>query len=173
MSQKIGYQDGIEWLVNFLKKFPLVKYRPVGDRPAALEQWYGLEKLERMLRILKDDHDAAIVSLPPPTPEPPKPPEPTYVKVAPRVAYKEGGSDARFCMFNPDGSLRPGVSRLPNGQYTDESGAKYQASGDGLEESGIRSPGPAVTGALQIDGRPYCSLPLMGDPTNNTGSWAI
>jgi hypothetical protein len=100
-------------------------------------------------------------------------PPPSYKKVAPRVAYAEGGADARFCMFNPDGTLRPGVSRLPNGQYTDESGAKYAADGDGLEESAIRSPAPAVTGARQIDGRPYCSLPLEGDPTKNTGSWAI
>ena len=97
----------------------------------------------------------------------------TYVKVAPRVAYKTDRGDARFCMFNPDGSLRPGVSRLPNGQYTDESGAKYQSNGDGLEESGVRSPEPAVTASDQIDGRPYCSLPLEGDPTKNTGSWKI
>jgi hypothetical protein len=101
------------------------------------------------------------------------PPVQNYLKVAPRVAYKEGSSDARFCMFEKDGTLRPGVSRRSDGKYTDESGAVYQSSGDGLEESGIRSPGPAVTGALQIDGRAYCDLPLTGDPTLNSGSWAV
>ena len=38
---------------------------------------------------------------------------------------------------------------------------------------GGRSDGPALTSALEIDGRPYCSLPTTGDPTKNTGSWAI
>lgn len=103
----------------------------------------------------------------------PAAPPPTYKKVAPRVAYAEGGSDARFCMFNPDGSLRPGVSRRQDGKYVDESGAVYSADGDGLDESGIRADAPAVTSALGIDGRPYCSLPLEGDPTKNTGSWLI
>jgi len=97
----------------------------------------------------------------------------TYKKVAPRMAYKEQFSDARFCMFNADGSLRPGVSRRPDGRYVDESGAVYDAGGDGFDESGIRSDSPAATGALQLDGRDICSLPTMGDPTNNTGSWAI
>lgn len=103
----------------------------------------------------------------------PTTPPPPYVKVAPRVAYKTSRGDARYCMFNSDGSLRPGVSRLPSGEYTDESGAKYAADGDGLEVSAIRSPAPAVTASDEIDGRPYCSLPLEGDPTKNTGSWLI
>ena len=103
----------------------------------------------------------------------PTDPPPVYVKVAPRVAYAEGGADARFCMFETNGTLRPGVTRRSDGKYTDESGAVYAADGDGLEESGIRSPAPAVTGARQIDGRPFCSLPLEGDPTRNTGSWLI
>jgi hypothetical protein len=124
MAQKIGYQDGIEWLVNFLKKFPLVKYRPVGDRPAALEQWYGLEKLERMLRILKDDHDAGIVTpspQPPPTPEPP--PRPTPVpKLAPQ-AYNRGsrGQNARF-------NIRENCVQVGN-EYADGGGFRYDDSG--------------------------------------------
>lgn len=103
-------------------------------------------------------------------------PPQTYLKVAPRVAYKTDRGDARFCMFEADGSLRPGVVRLLDGQYTDESGAKYNADGDGLENSSIRSPGSAAdcpTSASNIDGRPYCSLPLQGDPTKNTGSWLV
>ena len=103
------------------------------------------------------------------------PPKPTYKKVAPRVAYKTDRADARYCMFNPDGSLRPGVSRLPNGLYSDEV-AQYSADGDGLELSGVRSPGSAndcPTSASNIDGREYCSLPMQGDPTQNTGSWLV
>ena len=98
---------------------------------------------------------------------PPVPPAPAYKKVAPRVAYKDGGSDARFCVTD-----QPGVIRRPDGKFTDDSGAVY-TNEDGLDESGIRSDGPAVTSALEINGRPYCSLPTMGDPLKNTGSWAI
>lgn len=111
-----------------------------------------------------------------PNPPPPPPPEPTYVKVAPKVCNKvPNGSDPRFCMFQPDGSLRPGVTRLPNGQYTDESGAKYAADGDGLEESSIRSTDfvPGLKFANDTDGVPYCQLPMVGDPTKNTGSWTV
>lgn len=104
---------------------------------------------------------------------PPPPPPPPYVKVAPRVAYKTDRGDARYCMFEADGSLRPGISRRPDDYYTDESGAVYSKDGDGLEESAVRSPAPAVTASDEIDGRPYCSLPLEGDPTKNTGSWTI
>jgi hypothetical protein len=93
------------------------------------------------------------------------PPVQNYVKVAPRVAYKEGGSDARFCCEN-----QPGVVRDGDG-WRDESGATYDTNG--LCRNGKRSDGPAVTGALQIDGRPYCSLPMTGDPKLNSGSWAI
>jgi len=104
---------------------------------------------------------------------PPPPPPPVYKKVAPRVAYKQDGSDARFCLFNqPGGGLRPGVYQRPDGKYSDESGAVY-TNADGLDESGIRSDGPAVTGAKEINGREYCSLPLIGDPLKNTGSWSI
>lgn len=96
---------------------------------------------------------------------------PVYKKVAPRVAYAEGGSDARFCVINQPGVVQ--IASGPNaGKYTDESGAIY-TNADGLDESGIRSGEPAVTGAKQINGRPYCSLPTMGDPTLNTGSWKV
>jgi hypothetical protein len=103
------------------------------------------------------------------------PPVQTYVKVAPRVAYKTDRGDARYCMFNPDGSLRDGIYRDADGFYHDEV-ARYARDGDGLEESGVRSPGSAAdcpTSASNIDGRAYCSLPMQGDPTKNTGSWTI
>ncbi len=103
------------------------------------------------------------------------PPEPTYKKVAPRVAYKTDRADARYCLFLPGGMLRPGVTQRQDGKFTDESGAVY-TDGDGLDESGRRSPGSAndcPTSASNIDGREYCSLPMQGDPTKNTGSWLI
>ena len=101
----------------------------------------------------------------------PNPPPPTFKKVAPRVAHKQDGSDARFCLGEA-GNLQPGVFRRPDGKYSDESGAVY-TNLDGLDESGIRSDAPAPTGAKEIDGRPICSLPTEGSPTNNTGSWLI
>src|SRR5262245_17955625 len=122
MSQKIGYQDGLDGLINFLRKFPLVKYRPVGDRPSSLEQWYWLETGRPPRRILKDAHASAIVgpSPVPPAPQPVPPPSPArYLKVAPRVAYKQGSSDARYCTRE-----QPGVVQEPNaprGHTTDES----------------------------------------------------
>lgn len=119
--------------------------------------------------------DRSHTQAPTPIPKPPDPVPTPYKKVAPRVAYKTDRADARFCMFNVDGSLRPGVTRLPDGRYQDEV-AQYSADGDGLELSGVRSPGSAndcPTSASNIDGREYCSLPMMGDPTKNTGSWLI
>jgi hypothetical protein len=100
-----------------------------------------------------------------PPPVTPDPPPVVYKKVAPRVAYKAGGSDARYCCVN-----QPGVTRLGGG-WTDESGATYDDNG--LCVNGLRSDAPALTSALEIDGRDYCSLPTTGDPTKNTGSWAI
>lgn len=101
--------------------------------------------------------------------QPPPPPPPTFKKVAPRVAFKQGVSDARFCTREQPGVVpEPGA---PAGHTVDESGATYDQ--DGLCKNGVRSDAPAVTGALEIDGRDYCSLPRVGDPTKNTGSWAI
>jgi hypothetical protein len=89
--------------------------------------------------------------------------------VAPRVAFKDGGSDARYCTVNQPGVVpEPGG---PAGHTVDESGATYDDNG--LCKNGLRSDGPAVTSAREIDGRPYCSLPTVGSATDNTGSWAI
>jgi hypothetical protein len=111
MAQRIGYQDGLSGFVSWVRKISLgtVKYRPVGDRPASLEQWYWLEKLERTLRILKDDHDEAIVTPTPPNPLPPVPPTDPIIRVAPQTYNAEGGSNARYCTAglprNADGRL--------------------------------------------------------------------
>jgi hypothetical protein len=108
-------------------------------------------------------------------PAPPPPPVPTYLKVAPITVREEGGSDQRVCLFEADGTLRPGVRRLPNGQYTDESGALYSSDSDGLEDSSIRTKvhDPALVGARSMDNRSTCDCPPTGDPTTNTGSWTV
>ena len=69
---------------------------------------------------------------------------------------------------------QPGVIQQtgqPPGHTIDESGATYDDNG--LCKNGIRSDEPALTSARQIDGRPYCELPTIGDPQQNTGSWRI
>lgn len=103
------------------------------------------------------------------------PPPPTAKLVAPITVREEGGSDQRVCLFNTDGTLRPGVTRLPSGEYTDESGAKYNSNGDGLENSSVRTKvhDPALVGAKQMDGRSACECPTVGSPSNNTGSWTV
>lgn len=111
-------------------------------------------------------------STPPPPPPPPPPPVGTYVKVAPRVAFKPegaGASDARFCTVGQPGVVQQ--AGAPTGHTIDESGATYDENG--LCKNGVRSDGPAVTSSHEIDGRDICSLPRMGKPTDNTGSWAI
>lgn len=121
MAQMIGYQNGIEWLVGLVSKLPLVRYRPVGQRPSSLAQWYGLEKLERTLRILVDDHDAAIVPTPPP-PDPP-PPDPPRPRLAPMTHYAVPRADARYCVHSP------GVTMFAPDHYRDEGGFTYTENG--------------------------------------------
>jgi len=105
------------------------------------------------------------------------PPPPAFKKVAPITVTKQGGSDQRVCLFNPDGSMRPGVSRLPNGEYTDESSAKYNSDGDGLENSSVRTQlaegAFGLTKAKEMDGRTACQCHTAGEPTQNTGSWTV
>ena len=148
MAQLIGYQDGIDWFVGFARKIPGVKYRPVDQRPNTLAQWYGLEKFERTLRILKDDHDAAIVTTPDPPPPPPPPP-PSAPRLAPMTHYKAGGADARYCVRSP------GVTQIAPDHYRDEGGFTYSENGlcDG-GRSGKYVPG--LKGADSMDGREPC-----------------
>jgi len=123
VSQLIGYQDGIAGFVGWVRKISLglVKYRELDKRPASLAEWYWLEKLERTLRILKDDHDAAIVPTPPPPP-PPSPP-PTAPRLAPMTHYTVPRADARYCVRSP------GVTLRADGKYVDEGGYTYSENG--------------------------------------------
>lgn len=87
------------------------------------------------------------------------PPPPTYMKVAPRVAYKAGGSDARYCLRDfPE--LRDDV-------------ATYDPNGLCLGGRSDGSPADCPTSALEMNGREPCALPTQGDPTKNTGSWLV
>ena len=168
----IGYQHGIVAGMNGLRdldpsktllkkkdgKWPSIDTLSDPETGVPLDQWKAWDKMERAFTILVHDHDAAQGGGSPDPPEPP--PAQTYVKVAPRVAYKAGGSDARYCLRDfPD--LRDDV-------------AAYDSNG--LCTSGTRSdgsPADCATSALEIDGREYCSLPTQGDPTKNTGSWKV
>lgn len=104
-------------------------------------------------------------------------PTPTFKRVAPITVTQEDGSDQRVCLFDASGNLRPGVRRLPSGQYTDESGALYKSDGDGLEDSSIRTKLPTgafgLATARALDGRSACQCPALGDPAKNTGSWTV
>ncbi len=105
------------------------------------------------------------------------PPPPVFKKVAPITVTQQGGSDQRVCLFNPDGTMRPGVFRRPDGLYSDESGAAYASNADGLEDSSVRTKLPegafGLVKAKEMDGRSACECPTAGDPTKNTGSWTV
>ena len=179
MSEDIGYQDGITAMMNRLRtldpdgtivkkesnnKWPKEPLEQIENVP--IDQWKAYDKAERAFSILVRDHDAANGGSSPLPPDPPNPS--TYIKVAPRVAYADGGSDARYCCEN-----QPGVSRSGGG-WVDESGATYDENGlcvNGLRSNG--SPADCPTSARSIDGRAYCDLPTQGDPTKNTGSWIV
>jgi len=170
----IGYQDGIAGFISWLRKQPNVQKRGIGYDAADLSTWPWPDKLERTLRILKDEHDAAVPADPDPPPPPPPPPAPAFKRVAPKTVNEEGSSNQRFCMFD-GGNLRPGVVRRPDGFYTDESGAVYAQNGDGLEESSVRNKDiiSGLVGAKSMDGRSACECPTVGDPAKNTGSWKV
>jgi len=191
VAQEIGYQHGIVAGLNGLRDLDPSKTllkKSGGKWPSIdtlaeipLDQWKAWDKMERAFTILVYDHDAAVAPVPPPngggTPEPP--PVQTYKKVAPITVRAEGGSDQMVCLWagapGDVNNLQPGVVRLPSGEYTDDSGAKYAADGDGRENSGVRTKvnDPALVGARSMDGRSACQCPPVGDPTKNTGSWTV
>ena len=171
MATPIGYNDGIAAEYNrlrdldpggtILKKDSKGHWLSLNSLDAVpLDSWKAYDKAERRARILKDDHDAALAGGG--SPNPPEPPDPaaSYVKVAPRVAYKAGSSDARYC--------------LRDFPHLQDEVASYDSNG--LCTSGTRSdgsPADCPTSALEIDQREYCDLPTQGDPLKNTGSWKI
>jgi hypothetical protein len=111
VSQKIGYQDGIAGFIGWLRKQPGVPPRGPNYKQSDLATWPWPDKLERTLRILKDENDATA-----PAPDPDDPAEPLPVpaplNVAPRTYNTvPGGADARFCTA--------GLARNANGRLHD------------------------------------------------------
>ena len=143
---KIGHQHGATAAANRLRDLDPAGTRLLkkdGKWPSidtlenqgTQEGWGAWDKIERSWKLTFYDHDALedVVNRPPP-PEPPPtqpPTTPTYVKVAPRVAYQAGGSDARFCVYN-----QPGVVPAGPSEFRDESGATYDDNG--LCKNGVR-----------------------------------
>ena len=68
MAEEIGYQDGITSFFNWYRKQPGVPQRGPGYDPDDIDTWPWPDKMERTLRILKDDHDAAVDDNPFPDP---------------------------------------------------------------------------------------------------------
>jgi hypothetical protein len=178
MAEQIGYQDGITAFFDWYRRQPGVPQRGPGYNPDDLSTWPWVDKMERTLRILKDDHDAAVVTNPPV--EPPVEPPVGYIRVAPITVTQQGGSDQRVCLFTGEvegGPLRPGVTKLPDGRYTDEhpDGAIYQSNG--LEDTSVRTKlaegAFGLVKAREMDSRNACQCPPSGDPSKNTGSWTV
>lgn len=105
------------------------------------------------------------------------PPPPTAILVAPITVTRQGASDQRVCLFNADGSLRPGVFRRGDGTYGDQSNAVYNSDGDGLEDSGVRTKLAegefGLVKAKEMDSRSACQCPTAGSPHDNSGSWTV
>jgi len=146
MSERIGYNDGIAGFVGFMRKLPFVKYREPDKRPSTMSQWYWLEKIERTLRILKDDHDASVPVTPPtPTPTPEPPPKPVPLGLAPQ-AYNQGsrGQNARF-------NVRINCTKVGE-RWVDGGGFRYDDGG--LCDGGrSENPVPGLKPADEMDSR--------------------
>jgi len=127
---EIGYQSGIAAACNALRK----------HHPENKAAW---DKLERTLKILADDHDAAI----PGTPDNPDDPPPTPKKLAPQT-YNRGsrGQDAKYCTT--------GLAKV-NGAFVDDGGFRYDDQGLCL---GGRSGNPVagLKPSDEMDGRGPC-----------------
>jgi hypothetical protein len=181
---QIGYQHGIVAGMNGLRdldpsktllKKKDGKWPSIDTLEEPLDQWKAWDKMERAFTILVHDHDAAESGGSPNPPEPP--PAQTYVRVAPRATNMEGGSNVQFCMYEESGGLRPGVVETSPGHFTDESGATYAES---KQTSGVRDESlyvDGLPGSRSMDSRSPCQClkdaGYPGDPTKNTGAWAI
>ena len=148
MAKKIGYQDGITAFFDWYRKQPGVPQRGPNYDPNDIDTWPWPDKMERTMRILKDDHDAAVVS-PPPDPGPDPEPEPEPGRYAPRTYNTTSRADARFCMSAEYGVVRQGAG------YVDAMGVTYDEGG---RDMGGRSKDivPGLKGADSMDGREPC-----------------
>jgi len=151
--EKIGYQDGIESFFDWYRKQPGVPQRGPGYDPNDISTWPWPDKLERTLKILKEQHDAEASG----SPDPPDggevpPPEPTK-KYAPRTYNSTDRADARFCMKEEYGVVRTGGGA--GDMYVDQMGVHYSENGMDL---GGRSKNivPGLKGADSMDGAEPC-----------------
>lgn len=96
------------------------------------------------------------------------PPPPAYKRVAPRTAHRQDASDARYCVHHQPGVVWDSIV----GRWRDDV-ATYD--GNGLCWGGRTDGDPSVgtVGSKEMNGRSPCELPTFGEPTKNTGSWAI
>lgn len=163
---KVGYQDGLKAAYERIKKIDPggcnPKYDP--DHPDALpvDQLKAWDKVHRTLKIIKEDHDAAIPSDPPPPNggngggnEPP-PNRPWESGFAPQ-AYNQGGSgqDARY-------NIRINCTQRSDGKYVDGQGIVYDDGGrplGGRTQTAI----PELKPADQMDGREPWDIYVYND----------
>jgi hypothetical protein len=155
---KIGYQDGITAFFDWYRKQPGVPQRGPGYDPEDIDTWPWPDKMERTLRILKDDHDAEVVT-PPNPPDGGGTPEPA-LKLTPPMAYHVGtnNADPRYCCFESDGTLRDGL-HWEGALLVDELGVEYNAdglilSGWHLRDRNVKPPGTLP--ANSMDQRAVC-----------------
>lgn len=186
--EEIGYQHGIVAGMNGLRDLDPSKtllqkqgnkWPSIDTLTEPLDQWKAWDKMERAFTILVYDHDDAMSGGGTPPPDPPDPPPVGYLRVAPRATNMEGGSNVKFCLYNDDGSLRPGLTDMGDGRVRDESGAVYNKAND-LQEGNQRDETfvvPGLPGSRAMDSRSPCQClkeaGYPGDPTQNTGAWHI
>lgn len=125
---KVGYQDGLKAAYQRIKKIDPAgcnpNYNPDDPDAIPVDQLKAWDKVHRTLKIMKEDHDAAIPSngdgdngdTPPPV-------NPWDSGYAPR-AYNQG-SRGQNCIFN----VHINCTILPNGDYIDKNGITYSDSG--------------------------------------------
>lgn len=158
----IGPQHGIDAFLNWLRQQPDVPKPGPNYDPNNHTTWPWPERLHRTLRMLAAAHDAEQGAPdPPPDPtDPPPDPPPSEPRLAPR-AYNKGtnDSDPRFCVFLPDGNLRPGITKIGTDLYVDEGGYRYNGDGLGQDGGNWRNRDrmvPNLLPANSMDGRPVC-----------------
>ncbi len=176
---KVGYQDGLKAAYQRIKKLDPTGCNPNydPDHPDAIpvDQLKAWDKVHRTLKILKEDHDAALPSNGGGDNGGTTPPVKRY---APRT-HNLGGrdQDPRFC-------CKPEYGVVDKGSYfEDEMGCTYTKEPYGTNPDGRRDRTyivPGLKGADSMDGMEPCDPysangisvpPYPGDPIAQTGSY--
>lgn len=139
---KVGFQDGLKAGYQRIKKLDPAGCNPNydPDNPDALpiDQLKAWDKVHRTLKIMKEDHDAAIPSNGGNGDEEPPPPDPHF-GIAPRTYNyaQANNSDPLFCKNSP------GVTVHADGSFSDKF-SRYDSNGkdiDGLRDRKRMVPG--------------------------------